>query len=111
MSYFTRIELKRGTGFETFYAQEILYAEADDKRVILHLVDREEGFNYLLGEFEKLLESCGLFYRVHRSYIVNFQHVKRYDASRVVLANGVELPLKARGFKEKYQDFIFSQHR
>ena len=111
MSYFTRIELKRGTGFETFYAQEILYAEADDKRVILHLVDREESFNYLLGELEKLLESCGLFYRVHRSYIVNFLHVKRYDASRVVLANGVELPLKARGFKEKYQEFIFSQHR
>ena len=111
MSYFTRIELRRGTGFETVYAQEILFAEADDKRVTLHLADRDESFNYLLGDLEKLLEGCGLFYRIHRSYIINMLHVRRYDASRVILKNGVELPLKARGFKEKYQNFIFSQHR
>ncbi|MCR5782644.1 MAG: LytTR family DNA-binding domain-containing protein [Clostridia bacterium] len=110
MSYFTRVELRRGTGFETVYSQEILYAEADDKRVILHLVDRDESFNYLLGELEKLLEGCGLFFRIHRSYIVNLMHVRRYDASHVTLKNGVILPLKARGFREKYQDFIFSQH-
>ena len=111
MSYFTRIELKRGTGFETLYAQEILYAQADDKRVILHLADRDESFNYLLGDLEKVLESCGLFYRIHRSYIINLLHVRRYDSSHVELKNGVSLPLKARGFKEKYQSFIFSQHR
>jgi len=87
MSYFTRIELKRGTVFETIYAQELLYAEADDKRVILHLVDREESFNYLLGDLEKLLESCGLFYRIHRSYIINLNYVRRYDASCVTLKN------------------------
>ena len=111
MSYFTRIELKRGTGYETLYAQEILYAEADDKRVILHLADRDESFNYLLGELEQILSGCGLFFRIHRSYIVNMLYVKRYDASAVVLKNGVQLPLKSRGFKEKYQNFIFSQHR
>ena len=111
MSYFTRIELKRGTVFETVYAQEIIYAEADDKRVILHLADRDESYNYLLRELETLLEGSGLFYRVHRSYIVNLAHVKRYDASRVELRSGVTLPLKARGFKEAYQNFIFSQHR
>ena len=110
MSFFTRVELRRGTGFETVYAQELLYAEADDKRVILHLVDRDESFNYLLGELEKLLEGCGLFFRIHRSYIVNLMHVRRYDASHVTLKNGVTLPLKSRGFKEKYQEFIFSQH-
>ena len=111
MSYFTRIELRRGTGYETLYAQEILYAEADDKRVTLHLADRDESFNYLLGDVDKILENCGLFYRIHRSYIVNMLHIKRYDASQITLKNGVQLPLKSRGFKEKYKDFIFSQHR
>ena len=111
MSYFTRIELRRGTAYETVYAQEILYAEADDKRVTLHLADRTESYNYLLGELEQVLSGCGLFYRIHRSFIVNMIHVRRYDAARVVLKNGVELPLKARGFKEAYQNFIFSQHR
>ena len=110
MSYFTRIELKRGAAFETVYAQEVLYAEADDKRVTLHLADRDESFNYLLGDLEKILSGCGLFYRIHRSYIVNMLHVRRYDASTVTLKNGVQLPLKARGFKEVYQNFIFSQH-
>ena len=110
MSYFTRIELRRGTSYETVYAQEIVYAEADDKRVILHLADRDESFNYLLGELESELSGCGLFYRIHRSYIVNMLHVQRYDAARITLKNGVELPLKARGFKEAYKNFIFSQH-
>ena len=111
MSFFTRIELKKGGAFETVYAQDILYAEADDKRVTLHLADRTESYNYLLGELEAVLSSCGLFYRVHRSFIVNMLHVKRYDAGKIVLKNGSEIPLKARGFKEAYQNFIFSQHR
>lgn len=110
MSYFTRIELKRGAGFETFYAQESQYAEADGKRVILHLSDRDESFNYLLRDLETLLEDCGLFYRIHRSYLVNMLHVKRYDSARVILKSGVELPLKDRDFQRNYQNFIFLQH-
>ncbi|MCR5040585.1 MAG: LytTR family DNA-binding domain-containing protein [Clostridia bacterium] len=109
MSYFTRVELRTGTGFETIYAQELIWAEADNKRVRLNLSDREETFNYLLGDLEKLLEPCGLFCRIHRSFIVNMLYVRRYDASRVILKNGAELPLKNCGFKETYQNFIFSR--
>ena len=110
MSYYTRLELRRGTGFVTIYAQELIYAEAERKRVLLHLADRTESFNYLLGDLEKLLANCGIFYRIHRSYIVNMMYVRRYDASRIVLQNGGELPLNMRGFKEAYQNFIFSHH-
>lgn len=111
MSFFTRFELRKGGSFETIYAQDILYASADDKRVVLHLADRTETFNYLLRDLDGILQNCGLFYRIHRSYIVNMMYVRRYDAGTVEMENGDKLPLKIRGFKEKYQDYIFSQHR
>ncbi|MBQ4366429.1 MAG: response regulator transcription factor [Clostridia bacterium] len=111
MSFFTRFELRKANSFETIYAQDIVYASADNKRVQLHLADRTETFNYLLRDLEKILQDCGLFYRIHRSYIVNFMYVRRYDSTGVEMENGDKLPLKSHGFKEKYQDYIFSQHR
>ncbi len=110
MSFFTRFELRKANTFETVFAQDILYASADNKRVTLHLADRTESFNYLLRELEHILSDCGLFCRVHRSYLVNLMYVKRYDAASVEMENGDILPLKMRDFKDKYHEFIFSQH-
>jgi DNA-binding LytR/AlgR family response regulator len=111
MSFFTRFELRKANSYETIFAQDIIYVSADNKRVQLHLADQTETFNYLLRDLEGILKDCGLFYRIHRSYIVNFMYVRRYDSTGVEMENGDRLPLKTRGFKEKYQDYIFSQHR
>ena len=107
MSFFQRFELRRGANFQTVYAQDILYVEADDKRVKLHLFDRVEHYNYLLREIEKVLESSGVFYRVSRSFLVNMQYVDRYDAKRVTMKNGDELPLKDKGFQQAYHAYMF----
>ena len=106
LSFFNRLELRRGKRFYTVYAQDILYAEADNKQVKLHLFDGVQEFNYLLRDFEKLLP-LGLFYRVSRSFLVNLQHVDSYDAKNVTMKNGDTLPLKAKDFQSAYHNFMF----
>ena len=107
LSYFHRFELRRGADYQTVYAQDILYAEADDKRVKLHLFDRVESFNYLLRDIEKILQGGGAFYRISRSFLVNMQYVDRYNARSVTLKNGEILPLKDKDFQQAYHDYMF----
>jgi DNA-binding LytR/AlgR family response regulator len=107
MSYFQRFELRRGANFQTVYAQDIIYVEADDKRVKLHLFNRVEHYNYLLREIEKVLQDSGVFYRVSRSFLVNLQYVDRYDAKSVTMKNGDVLPLKDKGFQQAYHAYMF----
>lgn len=110
MSFFNRFELKQGKRFQTLYAQDILYVEACDKQVKLHLFDRTETYNYLLREIEKILPGS-LFYRIQRSYLVNLQYVDSYDAKSVTLKNGETLPMKAKDFQKAYRQFMFLLNR
>ncbi|MBR5411035.1 MAG: response regulator transcription factor [Clostridia bacterium] len=110
LSFFHRFELKKGKRFQTVYTQDILYAEADDKQVILHMWSGNETFHYLLRDLEALLPQ-GLFFRVQRSYLVNLQYVDSYDAKSVRLVNGDELPLKAKDFQQAYHRYMFLLNR
>ncbi|MBQ9507194.1 MAG: response regulator transcription factor [Clostridia bacterium] len=110
MSFFNRFELRQGKRFRTVYAQDILYAEASGKQILLHMIDRVETYNYLIGELEKMLPRT-LFYRIQRSYLINLQHVESYDAKSVTLKNGETLPLKDRNFQSAYRNFIFLINR
>ena len=110
LSFFNRIELRRGKRFQIVYAQDILYAEGAGKQTKLHMFDGVESYNYLLRDIEKLLPS-GLFFRVSRSYLVNLQYIDSYDAKSVTLKNGETLPLKAKDFQRAYHEFMFLFNR
>ncbi len=106
LSFFRRFELKRGKRYQTLYAQDIFFVEADNKQIKLHLFDRVEDYPYQMRDIEKLLPA-GLFYRIHRSYLINLQYVDSYDAKTVTLKNGNTLPLKARDFQKAYHQYMF----
>lgn len=106
LSFFMRFELKRGKRYQTLYAQDILYVEADNKQVKLHQFDRVEDYPYLMRDVEALLPA-GLFCRIHRSYLINLQYVDSYDAKTVTLKNGDTLPLKAKDFQKAYHQYMF----
>lgn len=55
--------------------REILYADASGDRAFLVTVEGRLPTQYTLTELEKRLERSG-FFRAHRSYLVNLQHVK-----------------------------------
>ncbi|MBQ6067181.1 MAG: response regulator transcription factor [Clostridia bacterium] len=106
-SFADRLELKKGKAFRTVYTKEILYIEADRKRSLLHFADHTEAYNYLLSDLENNVLPGEVFFRIHRSFVVNMQHVVSYDGKGVTLTDGTVLPLKARNFRDVYRNYLF----
>jgi ABC-2 type transport system ATP-binding protein len=85
---------------------DILYAESIDGRAFLHTADDDLPTQFTLGELEKRLSRRG-FFRAHRSYLVNLQHVKeviRYTRNSFSLRlndeTGTKIPLSRSAASE-----------
>lgn len=79
--------------------RKILYFQSDLKYVDIHLMDHPEQRIYgRLSDIEQVLESDNLsnrFIRIHKSYIVNIQHIALLDkvTHTIALVNGERLPI------------------
>lgn len=79
---------------------KIAYAEVYNRIVILHLSDGERIEYYgRMSDLEKLAGKD--FFRCHRSYLVHFSYVVRYDALSITLTAGT-----AAMSKKKYPEFV-----
>ncbi|MBD5156507.1 MAG: response regulator transcription factor [Butyrivibrio sp.] len=83
---------------------EIIYAEVFDRKIILHTAGENIEFYGKMKELEKKLGDN--FYRPHRAYLVNFDYIRKYDASTIYFENGQALMAK-----QNYQDFVKSYLR
>ena len=77
---------------------EILFAESSNKKVIIQTKDKRIEYYGKISEFARKPE----FYKCHRCYIVNLEHVVRYDANEIMLSNKQTIPLA----KKKYPEFV-----
>ena len=80
--------------------ENILYAENDARKIILHLKGEQIAYYSKMSELEGLLGRQ--FFRCHRGYLVNLGAVKSYDTGSIQIKNG-ETILMA---KQKYGDFV-----
>ena len=108
MSIFNRLQLKRDGGYDTVFTQDILFVEAADKKSRIYFYDRCEEYPILLSDMEKHYLPSELFFRAHRSYIVNMMHIARYDKKEIVLQSGDRVELsRFKPFQQAYRDFNF----
>lgn len=108
MSFFYRLQLKRDGGYDTIYTQDILFVEASDKRSLIYFYDRCEEYPILLSELEKNYLPPELFFRVHRSYVVNMMHIAAYDKKTIVMKSGDKVDIsRFKPFQEAYRNFHF----
>lgn len=79
--------------------KQIIKIEASGNYVIFHLENKEQRIaTHSLSYYESLLPS-NLFFRIHKSYIINCQKVKSYEdgrAGKVFLSDGSKLDVAAR---------------
>lgn len=91
--------LLSGKDYERIHFRDILYLEAHRAYAAFHLVNGQERLaSFPLNHYEKLLPKKS-FFRIHKSYMVNLEHVETYARGRVGnvgLKGGAELPVAAR---------------
>ena len=107
-SCFRRLVLKKEKAMVVVYPQDVLYVEAQDKECRFRFYNRAENFPYKLSALEEEHLPKNLFFRVHRSYLVNLMHVAAFDKNSVTVKNGDVLPLRRyRAFSEAFSAFNF----
>ena len=93
-------------GFTVVYLSEIIYCEADSSYTIFCLENGKKIISAkTLSEYESILDS-NYFIRIHRSYLININHVKEYkkgEGGFVLMSNKAEIEISRR----KKDEFLF----
>lgn len=96
-----KIGIPSGNGINYYNTNDIIYFEAVNNYTRLVMHNGELTSSYNIGKIGTLLEGLP-FYQLHRSYIVNLNHIVRYEGSGVVImVNKKEIPV-ARSAKEGF---------
>jgi two-component system LytT family response regulator len=77
--------------------REVQWIEANDNYVVFHTNNERHSVRMIMGKLESMFR-CEIFVRIHRSTIVNIEHVRElhplaHGDYSVFLPNGVELTL------------------
>lgn len=83
----------------TIALEDIVYAEVFNRKIMLHTMDADIEY---YGKMKELAEKAGEdFYRPHRAYLINFNFVRKYDATTIYLKRGQVFLAK-----RNYPDFV-----
>lgn len=100
----TRIVVKDGNEITIIPAQEIVMIEAYDDYVKLHTQNKKYLKSKTMNFYERTLDAKD-FIRIHRSYIININHLNRIEAFeknsfRAVLTNNAAVPISRSTYPE-----------
>lgn len=103
-----KIALPLSDGLLFIKLEDILYFEADGSYT--HVITSTEKYLVCkkIKEFDELLQGDSRFFRVHRSYLVNVQRIKKYskkDGATLLFDNQKVIPV-AREKKSEFDEFI-----
>lgn len=92
----TKVVLPIINGFEVVEAEEVIFCKAEENFTRFRLESgREVMICRTLKYYQEILQPLD-FLRIHKSYLINLQHVKKYRKGRggeVTLVDGTELPV------------------
>ena len=89
-----RIAISSAEGLEFVKIKDIIYCEGVKGYTKVNLINKKAILStQSIGHFNKLLESQD-FYMVHKSYIININHLEKYrNEGQVVLSGNFEIPV------------------
>lgn len=99
-----KIAIPSNEGFRFISTQDIVCLEADAKYTTVYTNNQQRIVSSKnIGEYEELLDTK-LFFRLHKSWMINLNHVERYNKndSQVLMTNGMLVDLSTR----KKDDFM-----
>ncbi len=103
-----KIALPLSDGLVFIKVDDILYFEADGSYTSVITQKEKYLVSKKIKEFHELLINDSRFFRVHRSYLVNIQQIKKYskkDGATLVFENQKVIPV-AREKKQEFDQYI-----
>ena len=107
-----KISILYNKGVEIIEINKIIYFKSDRNYTILITTNKKEFIvSKPIKFYEDLLKNDS-FFRVHKSYIVNFNHIQRYgnkNNNKILLFKDYHIPLSRRIkslFVKKFEDYI-----
>ena len=89
-------------------SEEIVCCEVIDRKLYIHLSNGGTvDFYGKIEELESRLDSR--FFKCHRSFLINFAHLKKFCGSCAVMGDGTEVPvsrLRRAAFEEAFEKFM-----
>lgn len=84
---------------------EIPYVEVQKETITIHTLNKVYKINGTMSNIEKEID-CSRFFRCHKSYLVNLEHVKSIKQYVAILENSEEVPVSRYRFKETKDKFF-----
>lgn len=100
----TRLVVKTGKVSEVIKPKDVHWIEAQDYYSVLHLGPRQSWIKMTMKELEKALDP-GSFVRIHRSTIININHLKQIKTESTgkysaIMNNGKKRPISRQGWRD-----------
>jgi two-component system, LytTR family, response regulator len=89
------------SGAEFIKYEDIVFLEADGAYTTIHMLDNHILSTKNIGEYESVLPNP--FFRCHHSFIININHIKKFEKGRsglLIMKNGHTVPVSQRKMKE-----------
>lgn len=105
---YKKIIIKTAENIHLLDMKNIISCESDNSYTTIHTSEGDKILvSKTLKDYEDMLSECG-FYRVHKSYLINIWHIKRFerqDGGSIVMSNDVKIPVASRKRDELLQLF------
>lgn len=99
------IVIRRGSGCEVVRLSDIVYCEVLGRKIYLHKNDGTvSGYYGKLEDLERQVD--GRFFKCHRSYLVNLDHVRGCRDGQVLLFQGERIPVSRLRERELTQALL-----
>ena len=103
-----RLCLPTQKGFTIVKLEEIIYCEAQRSYTLFRFANNKSTMvSKPLFDYDRLLSDT-VFFRVHKSFLINLMHVKEYargEGGTVIMSNGMEIEVSRRK-KEQFLDKV-----
>ena len=98
---------------DCIYVKDIIYAESRNHDVTIYTKDTTYRYRISLKEVSTIL-SLHQCIRIHHSFVVNMQYIKRWYSTKVILYNNIEIEIGRKyqqEAKQRYLEFMINSSR
>ncbi|SDY51009.1 LytR/AlgR family response regulator transcription factor [Lachnobacterium bovis] len=87
--------------------EDIIYCESCGHKLILHTIHKDIHMYAKLNDIEEYL-ATDMFFRIHKSYLVNKRFIQGIDKNIIILSNGIRLNISRSTSKEIHEKCLLA---